>query len=156
MSLKGIRKNRNLTQKELAQLSGVNFRTLQDYEQGHKKLSSASGEVLLRLSAALGCTTDELLFDNSQGAELLPSNKMDIIAIQKQQLYCEKYNTSGRWVCCNDKISILFYYDGEQYLVPFRAVFTEAMLPFLIEAAAFHMEMKIDDVLWQRSDYGSW
>ena len=50
MSLRELRKQRKLTQKELAQMSGVNFRSLQDYEQGHKKLTSASGDILLRLS----------------------------------------------------------------------------------------------------------
>ena len=53
MGLREIRKERNLTQKELAQRSGVNFRSLQDYEQGHKKLTSANGDILLRLSTVL-------------------------------------------------------------------------------------------------------
>ena len=44
MGLREIRKQRNMTQKELAQISGVNFRSLQDYEQGHKRLSSASAK----------------------------------------------------------------------------------------------------------------
>ena len=75
MGLSEIRKNRKLTQKELAQRSGVNFRSLQDYEQGHKKLTSASGDILLRLSTVLGCTVEDLLMDDFAGASLLPSNR---------------------------------------------------------------------------------
>ena len=73
MGLSEIRKSRKLTQKELAQRSGVNFRSLQDYEQGHKKLTSASGDILLRLSTVLGCTAEDLLMDDLTGASLLPS-----------------------------------------------------------------------------------
>ena len=53
MSLQELRKSRNLTQKELALQTGINFRSLQDYEQGHKKLTSANGDILLRLSTVL-------------------------------------------------------------------------------------------------------
>ena len=57
-----------MTQKELDQISGVNFCSLQDYEQGHKRLSSASGDILLRLSTGLGCTPEDLLLDNLKDA----------------------------------------------------------------------------------------
>lgn len=156
MGLREIRKSRNLTQKELAQKSGVNFRSLQDYEQGHKKLTSASGDILLRLSTVLGCTAEDLLLDDVAGAALMPSNQLDISVIQGQRFYCEKYQTAGRWVCGNDRISTLFYYNGEQYTVPFKAVFTPAMLPCLIEAAVLQMEAKIEDVIFQASGFESW
>lgn len=156
MGLREIRKSRKLTQRELAQRSGVNFRSLQDYEQGHKKLTSASGDILLRLSTVLGCTTEDLLLDDVAGASLMPSNQLDISAIQGQRFYCEKYQTAGRWVCSNDRISTLFYYNGEQYAVPFKAVFTLTMLPCLIEAAVLQMEAKIEDVIFQASGFESW
>ena len=35
MSLQEIRINQNMTRRELAQKAGINFRSLQDYEQGH-------------------------------------------------------------------------------------------------------------------------
>ncbi len=85
MGLGEIRKSRKLTQRELAQKSGVNFRSLQDYEQGHKKLTSASGDILLRLSTVLGCATEDLLLDDVAGASLMPSNQLDISAIQGQR-----------------------------------------------------------------------
>lgn len=156
MGLREIRKNRKLTQKELAQRSGVNFRSLQDYEQGHKKLTSASGDILLRLSTVLGCTAEDLLMDDLTGASLLPSNQLDINIIQGQRFYCEKYQTAGRWICSNNRISTLFYYNGVQYMVPFKAVFTPAMLPCLRKAAVLQMEAEIEDVAFQTSGFESW
>lgn len=156
MGLSEIRKSRKMTQKELAQRSGVNFRSLQDYEQGHKKLTSASGDILLRLSTVLGCTMEYLLVDDFDGALLLPSNQLDVSTIQGQRFYCEKYQTAGRWVCSNNRVSTLFYYDGEQYTVPFKAVFTTAMLPCLMEAAVLQIEAKIDDLIFQSSGFESW
>lgn len=156
MSLQEIRQSRNLTQKELALRSGVNFRSLQDYEQGHKKLSSASGDILLRLSTVLGCTAEELLLDDVVGASLMNSNQLDISTIQMQRFYCEKYHTAGRWVCSNHCISTLFYYNGDQFTIPFKAVFTPAMLPCLKEAAVLQMESKIEDVISRSRGFESW
>ncbi|MBR1584756.1 MAG: helix-turn-helix transcriptional regulator [Clostridia bacterium] len=53
--LKEIRKKRGMTQAELAQKSGLNPRTLQDYEQGSKDLNNARLETILRLCVALNC-----------------------------------------------------------------------------------------------------
>ena len=153
MSLRELRKKRNLTQRELSQLSGVNFRSLQDYEQGHKKLTSASGDILLRLSTVLGCSTEDLLVsDGFDGASLLPSNRMAVREIQSQQFYCEKYKTAGRWVCSDTTVATLFYYGGEQYLLPFSAVFDEKNLPWLKEAAAMQMEAKIEDIRFSQTE----
>ena len=54
MSIKQYREKLGYTQRELASQSGINYRSLQDYEQGHKRLASATGETLMRLSMALG------------------------------------------------------------------------------------------------------
>lgn len=156
MGLSELRKRNNLTQKELARMSGVNFRSLQDYEQGHKKLTSASGDILLRLSTVLGCTTEELLMDGFTGADLLPGNEVDTHIIQSQRFVCEKYQTTGRWVCSNGKVATMFYYDGEQYVLPFRAVFTPVMLPCLMKAATLQMEAKIEDIHFRANGYESW
>ncbi len=155
MGLREIKKSRNLTQKALAQRSGVNLRSLQDYEQGHKKLSSASGDNLLRLSTVLGCTMEDLLLDDIDGTALLPSNQLDVSMIHSQRFYCEKYQTAGRWVCSNNRISTLFYYDGAQYAIPFKAVFSNAMLPCLIEAAVLQIEAKIEDIIFQTHEFES-
>lgn len=156
MGLQEIRKSRKMTQKALAQKSGVNFRSLQDYEQGHKKLSSASGDILLRLSTVLGCTTEELLLDEIPAAPLLPANQLDKSEINDQRFYCEKYQTAGKWVCTDRGVTTLFYYDGIQYAIPFKAVFTPVMLPCLKEAALLQMEAKIEDILLQENGFESW
>ena len=156
MGLREIRKNRNLTQRELAQRSGVNFRSLQDYEQGHKKLASASGDVLMRLSTVLGCTAEDLLLEDVAGAPLLPANQLDAAVIHGQRFYCEKYQTAGRWICSNNLVSTLFYYNAEQYALPFKAVFTPVMLSCLREAAVLQIEAKIESILFQENGFESW
>jgi len=59
--LKQIRESRGLSRKEVAVRSGINFRSLQDYEQGHKCISDAKAETVYRLSLTLGCGMEELL-----------------------------------------------------------------------------------------------
>lgn len=156
MGLRELRKRNHLTQKELAQKSGVNFRSLQDYEQGHKKLTGASGDILLRLTTVLGCTLEDLLIDDTEGAALVPSNRVDVSTIQSQRFVCEKYQTAGRWVCSNGKVATMFYYDGKQYVLPFEAVFTPVMLPCLMQAATLQMEAKIEEIRLQASGFESW
>ena len=60
-SLKLLRQKRNLTQEQLALISGVNIRSIKSYEQGENDILKAQGESLLMLSKALGCTIEELL-----------------------------------------------------------------------------------------------
>jgi len=156
MGLREIRKRNNLTQKELSQKSGVNFRSLQDYEQGHKKLASANGDILLRLATVLGCATEDLILDDFEGASLSAANQLNPNIIQGQHFCCEKYQTAGRWICGNNRVAILFYYNGEQFILPFEAVFTPVMLPCLMEAAALQMEAKIDDFNFKENGFESW
>lgn len=59
--LKEIREKRNLSQSELAELSKINLRTLQDYEQGHKDINNAKAITLFKLSKALGCNMESIL-----------------------------------------------------------------------------------------------
>lgn len=54
-NLQRLRKLRGLTQKYLAELSGVNLRTLQQYEIGAKDINRASGETINSLALALHC-----------------------------------------------------------------------------------------------------
>lgn len=112
MGLREIRKSRNMSQSELACMCGINYRSLQDYEQGHKKLMSANGDILLRLTTVLGCTLSELLMaDQVAGASLHSKNQVDTATIQNQRFYCEKYNVSGRWVVGNNSIVTMFYFN---------------------------------------------
>lgn len=157
MGLKEIRKRRNMTQRELANMCGINYRSLQDYEQGHKKLMSANGDILLRLSTVLGCTLSELLLSDSvTGSPLLAGNKVDPSTIHSQKIFCEKYNISGRWICGNHSVATMFYFRGKQYSLPFKAVFTPVMLPCLAEAAALQIEEKIDNILFRENGFEEW
>ena len=60
-ALKTLRQKRNLTQEQLAILSGVNIRTIRSYEQGTNELAKAQGETLLMLAKALNCSVEDLL-----------------------------------------------------------------------------------------------
>jgi len=60
-NLHHLRKNAGLTQKELAELSGVNLRTLQQYEIGAKDINRASGESINALARALKCNFHDVM-----------------------------------------------------------------------------------------------
>lgn len=60
-NLKMIRRNLNLSQKDLAEISGVPLRTIQQYEQRQKNINNASAEYLVMLSKALRCKVEDLL-----------------------------------------------------------------------------------------------
>lgn len=59
--LQTIRKAKGLSQSQLANASGVNRRTLQDYEQGSKDINKVAGITLYKLAQALDCTIEDLL-----------------------------------------------------------------------------------------------
>ena len=60
-ALKIIRQKRNLTQEELALLSGVNIRSIRSYEQKDNDILKAQGDTLQKLAKTLDCTIEELL-----------------------------------------------------------------------------------------------
>ena len=64
MSLKTIRENRHLTRLQLSNLSGVNIRTIEAYEQGNKDLNNAKIKTLLKICQALECELEDILTDN--------------------------------------------------------------------------------------------
>lgn len=73
--LKKYRETKGLSQKELANVSGVSKRMIQDYEQGQRKITGASGERLYRLALILGCRMEDLL-DNKEDLEMEILKKM--------------------------------------------------------------------------------
>ena len=153
MGLKAFRSQLHLTQRELSRMSGINFRSLQDYEQGHKKLASASGDILLRLSTVLGCSTEALLTpDVFFGAPLLSANQMTAAEIQGQPFFCERYQTFGRWICSDSGVATFFYYDGKPYMLPFSAIFSRETLPWLKEAASMQIESKIEELQFSQCE----
>lgn len=59
--LKEIREKKNMSQSQLAKLSGVNFRTIQDYEQDKRSINKARAQTVYALSWALGCKIEDLV-----------------------------------------------------------------------------------------------
>jgi DNA-binding XRE family transcriptional regulator len=59
--LQEYRKRLGLSQKQLADASGVNVRTLQQYEIGTKDLSKASLDKTIALSRVLNCKPDDII-----------------------------------------------------------------------------------------------
>ena len=55
------RKDAGLTQKELAERSGVKLRTIQQYEMRAKNINKAAAETLLQLAQVLYCNIEDLL-----------------------------------------------------------------------------------------------
>lgn len=60
-NLKRKRKQAGFSQKELAELSGVPMRTIQQYEQRQKNINKAQVEYLLKLSKTLCCEVESLI-----------------------------------------------------------------------------------------------
>lgn len=59
--LQAYRKLMNMSQRELAEASGINKRTLQQYEINAKDLSKASASTVKALSQVLGCSMEDLI-----------------------------------------------------------------------------------------------
>lgn len=60
-NLKELRVKAELSQTGLAEISGVNVRMIQYYEQGVKDLNKANGETLYKLARSLGCNMEDLI-----------------------------------------------------------------------------------------------
>lgn len=59
--LKLYRAKAGLSQSKLAELSGVNVRMIQYYEQGAKDINKAQADTILTLAKALNCNMEDLL-----------------------------------------------------------------------------------------------
>ena len=55
-----LRQSVGYSQRELAEKSGVNLRTLQQYELRAKDINKAATETLLKLSKTIGCKIEDL------------------------------------------------------------------------------------------------
>lgn len=60
-NLKLLRLQAGLSQRKLAELSGIPVRTIQQYEQRRKNINKAQAEYLLLLSQVLCCTVEDLI-----------------------------------------------------------------------------------------------
>ena len=59
--LKTVRKEKGLTQRGLAEATGISLRTLQHYEQGSKDLNMAAAITVYAIAQALQVRMEELL-----------------------------------------------------------------------------------------------
>lgn len=59
--LKALRESKDLSQSQLAKASGVNVRTIQDYEQGRRDISKASYSIINKLAEALNVPIESIL-----------------------------------------------------------------------------------------------
>lgn len=59
--LQELRRRADLSQRELSELSGVNLRTLQEYESGRKEIRKAAVCTAIALAKALHCSVDQLV-----------------------------------------------------------------------------------------------
>jgi transcriptional regulator with XRE-family HTH domain len=73
MKLQEVRREAGLSQSELAKLSGVKLRTIQEYEYGRQKLDTAKIAILAALADALQVPLYELIED-AQLAEKVKNN----------------------------------------------------------------------------------
>ena len=159
MGLKELREEKGFSRRELAERSGVNLRSIQDYEQGHKKISSAKSETVYRLSLSLGCLADELLeveFLSTESVEKKSEERLKKYynslqnmkrKIEEQTIYSEKYHIYGKWIVNGKNCFLGFMYEGEFIQIPFQAVFCEKTMPWLVDAAIVELEDRIEYII---------
>lgn len=163
-SMKEIREERGMSRKEVAEASGVNLRSLQDYEQGHKEIASAKAETVYRLSLALGCTMEELMGVDLLSAEIerergekqghrLYAYSVEFLKIReqikKQDIYSSKHHVHGRWEIGEDECILAFCFRGEIVRLPFRDIFSEKTFAWLVDVAEMRIDRYIDEILFQ-------
>lgn len=65
--LKAIRESKGLSQAKLSEISGVNIRMIQHYEQGYKDINKAQAITLYQVANALDCKIEDIL--NLEGVD---------------------------------------------------------------------------------------
>lgn len=60
-NLKVLRLDAGLSQSELAEISDIPIRTIQQYEQNQKNINAAKAETVVKLAKALNCTVEALM-----------------------------------------------------------------------------------------------
>lgn len=162
MNLKEMRESRGYTRKQLAEITGINLRSLQDYEQGHKDITHAKADTLYRLSIALGCSMeslfDECLVEYEQNEKNKMRGRLERYAIaanlsekqiEKCDIYCRKYDIHGRFLFGGELCNIVFLYHQQLVRLPFIAEFNYETLPWLIELAIMKIESYVEDELFR-------
>ena len=67
--LKKARISKGYTQESLAELSGVNIKSIASYEQNPDKLNAASVGTVIKLADSLGCEIEDIINQDSKKEE---------------------------------------------------------------------------------------
>lgn len=59
--LKKVRESKGISQSQLASQAGINYRTLQQYEQGNRDIHKASVDTVLKLANTLGVKIEDII-----------------------------------------------------------------------------------------------
>lgn len=105
-TLKELRKLCGMTQRELAEKSGVNIRQIQKYESGEYSLDNMTAKTADAISHALGCSIDDLVSMNtsiftSEMTKAIKSGEMTLSDALEMDKY-EKVVRLSRIGCFGD------------------------------------------------------
>jgi transcriptional regulator with XRE-family HTH domain len=75
-----LREKAGLSQRELADLAGVNFRMLQAYDNGGKNFSTASALTVLKIADALNCDAHEII-------DIEPVEDKEKLRLEKKRIH---------------------------------------------------------------------
>lgn len=142
MNLKQVREYRGMDRRMLEAQTKISFRSIQDYEQGHKILSHANYETLYKLSLALACPVNILVGDDFS-KELMES-------VDRLCCYSEEYKTWGSLRFYGNICHVEYVYDGKTFSDLFMAKPNEKDLPFQRAVARFMMEDGIEDYCFNK------
>lgn len=104
-NLKALRKQNKMTQEELATLTNISIRTLQDYEQNRKDLYKASINTLLKLSWTLNTPIKNIIDTKSLKDNYINDIAMKLAEIELDESchldYIEDYNSELEFYLSN-------------------------------------------------------
>lgn len=89
-AIRAIRVRQHMSQSRLAAAAGISLRTLQDYEQGRKRIDGAKLKTLLSIANALGVCLGEIIESDDIKAMYYTNKNM-----RKENNY-EQHNHTGR------------------------------------------------------------
>ena len=75
MKLKDMRIAKGYSQKEFAEIVGINFRSYQNYEQGVRSIDNTDLATLLRICITLDCPINDII-ENEDTLKLLDEYKL--------------------------------------------------------------------------------
>jgi transcriptional regulator with XRE-family HTH domain len=78
VKLQEIRKQAGLSQSELSKLSGVNLRTIQEYEYGRKIVDKAKLDIIIALADSLQVPLYEILEDDELADKVKQNIKREV------------------------------------------------------------------------------